>query len=136
MALYRVRWQIELVIKRLKSILHIDQLRARKDSLLADLYLHGKLLYAWVVEKRLRRRGGHDAPRLDQPRQATPWRAWKLLHRELAAASSGVREWDRRRWTAALDVMRERPRRRVLQTVPERIRRLIADCQAQELSNI
>jgi IS4 transposase len=44
MALYRVRWPVELVIKRLKSILHIDQLRARKDSLLADLYLHGKWL--------------------------------------------------------------------------------------------
>lgn len=136
MALYRVRWQVEWVIKRLKSILHIDQLRARKDSLLADLYLHGKLLYAWVVEKRLRRRGGPEGNRLDQPRRATPWRAWKLMDRELAAAISGVREWDRRRWAAALEVMRERPRRRALQTVPERIRRLIADCQAQGLSNI
>jgi hypothetical protein len=124
------------VIKRLKSILNIDQLRARKDRLLADLDLHGKLLHAWVVEKRLRRRGGHDEHRLDQPRRATPWRAWKLLHRELATAISGVREWDRWRWAAALDVMRERPRRRALQTVPERIRRPIADCQAHELSNI
>jgi hypothetical protein len=58
------------------------------------------------------------------------------MDRELAAAISGVREWDRRRWAAALEVMRERPRRRALQTVPERIRRLIADCQAQGLSNI
>jgi hypothetical protein len=32
MALYRVRWQVELVIKRLKSILNIDHLRARKNS--------------------------------------------------------------------------------------------------------
>jgi hypothetical protein len=43
-ALYRVRWQVELVIKRLKSLLDIDRLRAREHSALAELYLHGKLL--------------------------------------------------------------------------------------------
>jgi len=32
MALYRVRWQVELAIKRLKSILNIDRLRARKTA--------------------------------------------------------------------------------------------------------
>jgi hypothetical protein len=31
-ALYRVRWQVELVIKRLKSLLDFDQLRAREQS--------------------------------------------------------------------------------------------------------
>ena len=61
MALYRVRWQVELVIKRLKSILNINQLRARKDGLLADLYLNGKLLYAWVLEKRTRQRRGEKS---------------------------------------------------------------------------
>lgn len=78
MGLYRLRWQVELAIKRLKSLLNIDQLRARKNSALAELYLHGKLLYAWVVEKRLRRRCGRDWSRLDQPRRATPWRVVKL----------------------------------------------------------
>jgi IS4 transposase len=43
-ALYRVRWQAELAIKRLKSLLDIDRLRAREHSALAELYLHGKLL--------------------------------------------------------------------------------------------
>lgn len=136
LALYRVRWQVELVIKRLKSILNIDQLRARKNSVLADLYLHGKLLYAWVVEKRARRRCGDDWNRLDRPRQATPWRVWKLVQRELTSAISGVREWDLRRWAEAVKVLQERPRRRQLQTVPEQVRRLIATCQAQGLSNI
>ena len=136
MALYRVRWQVELVIKRLKSILNMDHLRARKNSALADLYLHGKLLYAWVIEKRLRRRCGDDWNRLDQPRQATPWRVLKLLQQELITAISGVRQWDLRRWTEALKVIQERPRRRLLQTVPERVRQLIAHCQVQGLSNI
>jgi hypothetical protein len=136
LALYRVRWQVELVIKRLKSILNIDQLRARKNSALADLYLHGKLLYAWVVEKRARRRCGPAWNRLDQPRQATPWRIWNLLHRELTGAISGVRQWNLGRWAEAAKVIQERPRRRQLQIVPEGVRRLIANCQAQGLSNI
>lgn len=37
LALYRVRWQVELVIKRLKTILHLDHLRSRQGSVLADL---------------------------------------------------------------------------------------------------
>ncbi|NMQ20970.1 IS4 family transposase [Candidatus Competibacter phosphatis] len=136
MALYRVRWQVELAIKQLKSILNMDHLRAKKDSVLADLYLHGKLLYAWVIEKRLGRRSGLDWNRLDQPRRATPWRVVKLLRQEFMSAISGVHLWDFRRWVEALQVMRERPRRRALQTVPERIRQLIADCQARGVSNI
>lgn len=43
--LYRIRWQVELAIKRLKSIWHLDHLRA-KDSDLAQTYLLGKLLGA------------------------------------------------------------------------------------------
>ena len=136
MGLYRLRWQVELAIKRLKSLLNIDQLRARKHSALAELYLHGKLLYAWVVEKRLRRRGGWDGNRLDQPRRATPWRVVKLIQRELTEAIQAASQWQWSRWSEALHVMQERPRRRTLQTVPERIRQLIADCQAQGLSNI
>ncbi len=135
MALYRVRWQVELVIKRLKSILNIDQLRARKDGLLADLYLHGKLLYAWVLEKRARRRSGENWNRLDQPRRATPWRVWHLLNRELAVVISGVFRWNLGRWAASLEVMQERPRHRQLQTSPDRVNRLIAYCQAQGISN-
>lgn len=135
MALYRVRWQVELVIKRLKSILNIDQLRARKDGLLADLYLHGKLLYAWVLEKRVRQRSGENWNRLDQPRRATPWRVWHLLNRELAVVISGVCQWNLGRWAASLEVMQERPRHRQLQTSPDRVNRLIAYCQAQGISN-
>jgi hypothetical protein len=136
LALYRVRWQVELVIKRLKSIVDIDCLRARQGSALADLYLHGKLLYAWVLEKWARRRCGDGWNRLDGPRRATPWRVWKLLRQELATAISGVRHWNLDRWPACLAVMQERPRRRPLQTLPDRVNRLIAQCQALEMSNV
>ena len=136
LALYRLRWQVELVIKRWKSIVHIDHLRARQGSALADLYLHGKLLYAWVLEKWARRRCGDDWNRLDGPRRATPWRVWKLLRQELATAISGVRHWHLDRWPACLAVMQERPRRRPLQTLPDRVNHLIAQCQALGMSSI
>jgi hypothetical protein len=35
---------VELVINRLKSLLNIDEWRARQGSALADLYLHGQWL--------------------------------------------------------------------------------------------
>jgi hypothetical protein len=136
LALYRVRWPVELVIKRWKSIVDIDQLRARQGSPLADLYLPGKLLYAGVLEKWARRRCGDGWNRWDGPRRATPWRVWKLLRQELATAISGVRHWHLDRWPACLAVMQERPRRRPLQTLPDRVNRLIAQCQALGMSNL
>jgi len=47
--LYRFRWQIELCFKRLKSLLHLDQLPA-KDSELARTYLLSKLLAAVLLD--------------------------------------------------------------------------------------
>ena len=50
--LYRLRWQIELAIKRLKSILHIDRLPA-KDPDLARAWLYAHLLLALLIEDTL-----------------------------------------------------------------------------------
>lgn len=47
--MYRVRWQIELAFKRLKSLLNLDALRAR-DAQLARTYLLGKLICAVLME--------------------------------------------------------------------------------------
>jgi len=47
--LYRVRWQVELAIKRLKSIWRLDQVRAQ-DPQLVQTYLLGKLLGAVLGE--------------------------------------------------------------------------------------
>lgn len=47
--LYRVRWQVELFFKRLKSILCLDHLRAKKAPL-AQTYLLGKLLAACLLD--------------------------------------------------------------------------------------
>jgi DDE family transposase len=47
--LYRLRWQIEIAIKRLKSLIHIDRLPA-KDPDLVRTWLLGHLLFALAVE--------------------------------------------------------------------------------------
>lgn len=49
LALYRVRWQVELLIKRFKSLLHLDSLRA-KDPELAQVYLLGKALGVLLLD--------------------------------------------------------------------------------------
>lgn len=47
--LYRLRWQIECAFKRIKSLLHFDQLRAF-DPDLAQTYLLAKILGALLVD--------------------------------------------------------------------------------------
>jgi hypothetical protein len=47
--LYRLRWQVEIHIKRLKGIWHVDHLRT-KDPILSQLYLCGTLLAALLAE--------------------------------------------------------------------------------------
>jgi hypothetical protein len=49
--LYRLRWQIEIAIKRLKSILHIDQLPAKAPDL-ARAWLHAHLLFALLLQEK------------------------------------------------------------------------------------
>lgn len=51
-ALYRLRWQIEIAIKRLKSILRIDRLPA-KDPDLARAWLYAHLLLALLLDQTL-----------------------------------------------------------------------------------
>lgn len=47
--IYRLRWQIEMLFKRLKSILEIDKLRC-KDPQMSQTYLYGKLICLFICE--------------------------------------------------------------------------------------
>jgi hypothetical protein len=51
--LYRLRWQIELVFKRMKSILGLGHL-PKKDPLSAQAWLEGKLLTGLLIERMIR----------------------------------------------------------------------------------
>lgn len=121
MALYRVRWQVELGIKRWKSLLDVDALRARAGSRLAEVWLHGKLLYAVMVEQRARRRLGDSWARLDGERQASWWRGWKLIKDEVDVCILSVAQRRATHWEACVEVLAERPRRRQLQRLPEEV---------------
>jgi hypothetical protein len=48
--LYRFRWQVELLFKRLKSILNLDHLRALEPRL-SQVYLLGKMMAVLLVDK-------------------------------------------------------------------------------------
>jgi hypothetical protein len=50
LAIYRLRWQIELLFKRLKSLLHLDELPA-KDPDLARCWIYAKLIAALLLEE-------------------------------------------------------------------------------------
>src|SRR5208283_2557467 len=49
---YRLRWQIELAFKRLKSLMHLDLLRQKKPPG-ATAWLQAKLLVALLIERLL-----------------------------------------------------------------------------------
>lgn len=116
--LYRTRWQVELVFKRLKSLLDIDLLRTQQDSLLGKVWITGKLLYAAVIERHLYKRFGHDWNRFDQVRMTTPWRLLKIVRSLINSWILEMHRWCQANQSACFSVLMERPRRRTLQTLP------------------
>ena len=86
---YRLRWQVELAIKRLKSVLTLDQLRTKEPEL-AQVYLLAKLLAAVWID------GITDAYQAQQPdwwddtaRPVSLWRWQQLWFESLRAAVRG-----------------------------------------------
>src|SRR5215471_19963199 len=132
LGLYRCRWQVEIAIKRWKSVLDVDALRAKAASPLAEVWLHGKLLYALMLERRMRRRPGDSWGRLDQERVGTWWRIWGMLKDEIAPMITGALFWQDTAWEACLKVLAERPRRRKLQQLPPEVINVLYRCDASQ----
>lgn len=116
--LYRIRWQVELVIKRYKSLLAAARVRAKRGSPLATVYLGGKLLFALLVERRAMTRLGNAWTQMLRVRQATWWRIWKLIAKEVQEAVLNTARWGDWDWHAVLRALAERKRKRQLQVVP------------------
>jgi hypothetical protein len=136
MALYRCRWQVEIAIKRWKSVLDVDALRAKATSPLAEVWLHGKLLYALLLERRMRRQLGDTWSRLDHERMATWWRVWGMLKDEIAPMITGALCWKEDAWAACLKVLAERPRRRKLQQLPPEAIAVLYPCDARHSEGV
>jgi hypothetical protein len=77
--MYRVRWQIELYIKRLKSILKLGQLRASRGSELARVHLLAKMIYALLVETISVERFGNHWTQMTRKRRGTWFRVWRMI---------------------------------------------------------
>lgn len=74
LALYRFRWQIELVFKRLKGVLCLESLRAQ-DAALAQVYVLGKLLGALTIDRWTRAVPAPvDEWWTSEDRPVSPWR--------------------------------------------------------------
>ncbi len=91
--LYRLRWQVELIFKRLKSILHLDQLRAKGPEL-AQTYLLGKVLAALIIDVMTdQATQRHPALFAETPRPISAWR-WMIVGRDfLFTAVRGHISW-------------------------------------------
>lgn len=84
--IYQARWQIEIAFKRLKSILNIDKLRAKKGSMLAEVYLLGKLFYAVLLEKLIVQKFPHTTLfEFWNERPLSLWRPLTLIQNQVKA---------------------------------------------------
>ena len=125
MALYRLRWQVELFIKRLKSLLDIDKLRCAEDSKLNKVWIYGKLLVTTLLIKRTDKKFGVGGLESEKSRDVTPWRFWKMIKNEMVTIILAISSWNNQQYQQAKIVMTERPRKRQLQKLPPRIRELV-----------
>lgn len=121
LALYRCRWQVELIFKHYKSLLDMDELRARAKSPLGHVWLHGKLIYVCLIERRAINRCGPDWTSLDRERRGTWWRVWKIIKQELTPLITLSQCWDLSAWPAALTALAERKRKCKLQSLPKEV---------------
>jgi hypothetical protein len=93
-ALYRLRWQVELGIKRLKSLLHVDQLRAR-DPQMAKTYLLANLLAALVLDGLVRQMYLHQPEWfISLERPVSFWRLFDCCAEVIRQTITGILDWD------------------------------------------
>jgi len=89
LVLYRMRWQIELCIKRLKSLLEFDHIRA-KDPRLVQTYLLTKLLIALLVDDTINALSSRYLDWFDDlERPVSVYRFTALLHESLCQSIAG-----------------------------------------------
>jgi len=90
LALYRVRWQVEVLIKRYKSVLQLDHLRS-KEIELAQVYLLGKALGALLLDQQTAQEIQVVAAWFDDTvRPVSLWRWTILWFDQLRAVVRGV----------------------------------------------
>ncbi len=134
--LHQKRWKVELAFKRLKSLLDLDTLRTQQHSLLGEVWIRGKWLDALVIERRAQRHATGGIDPLDRPRRLIPWRLLIIVRQEVDHWMLDAQHWCAEQWDACLDVLKERPRRRRLQTVPPRVMQMMNSQVSQRCGQV
>jgi predicted DNA-binding protein YlxM (UPF0122 family) len=132
--LYRVRWQIELYIKRLKSLLKLGEIRAQRGSLLAKVHILAKMLYALLIERIAENRLGVTWTQMTRRRRGTWFRWWRMMRDEFIEAAICTVHWQDWDWRLILRVMSERRRRRKLQQLPHEVIRWLKETSSGKLA--
>ncbi|WP_066776303.1 IS4 family transposase [Sphingomonas sp. CCH5-D11] len=117
LALYRVRWQVELAFMRLKSLLHLDRLPER-DKGLARSWIYAHLIAALLVDASAQQLLGSAAVRRTTThRPASLWRIHKALVASVTGAALGRFDPEAMRRSAAFIVRHicDPPRDRLVQ---------------------
>ena len=118
---YRCRWQIARASKRMQSLINLNKRRAQRGSKLAEVYLYGNVLYLLLVEHDMRTTFAQEWGGLDGERQGTGWRLYKLLKARFDALLIAQWAWRDEAVPACFHVLMERPRKRKLQRLPQRV---------------
>jgi hypothetical protein len=119
--LYRHRWQIELYFKRLKSLLELDELRAKKGSPLAQVWILGKLIWAILLEKSEAEYGIKEEYVANRE---SSWANWQFLIQIHINAILGIESWKEENLDAALLKLSNRTRKRALLSFTSRVPQL------------
>ncbi len=129
-----MRWQIELYIKRLKSILQLGQIKAGRGSRLAQVHILAKLLYALLLEAVAADRLGREWTQMSGVRRGTWFRVWKMMHDEFIEAVIGTADWQDWEWRVTLKLLLERRRKRKLQRLSQPIIRWLKEAASSKLT--
>jgi hypothetical protein len=88
--LYRLRWQIELAFKRLKSLMQIDEFRAR-DAAIIQCCLYASLLLALLTEDIAEESVQREAYQAQKTgRQVSCWRLHSIILLHVKSAVMGI----------------------------------------------
>ncbi len=101
--------------------MHLDKMRAKEGSQLAEASLYGKVLYVLLVDQEMRANFGEDWGGWAESRVGTPWRFYSLLKRRLDSRVFAPESWKLEAAASCFTVMMERPRKRKLQCLPRRV---------------